>query len=355
MPNSENPEGKSHQTSESIAHQIICLRNVSRLLAKTEKESQEILFTLVHMLPEGWSYPESACARIKVDNSVIESANFIETEWIQGTDIWVDDEKIGYMEIRYLTDKPSLEEGPFLNEERNLLETVAVELGAYLSRKRIEQKLLQQHKELELYSSLLRHDLRNDVGVIIGNIEIFKMVKQGSDEVMDEIISSTEAVCDRMMSLLAAFGRSTKMAQLNLPDLVSKVAQQAEEVSPHLTINITTHETASKIRVAESRLLPMVFDNLFRNAAVHAGETPIVEVSISRDEKNAEIIISDNGPGVSDEIRDRLFQKGASTRGGGLGLYLSRQIIQAMGGTITLENSEDGKGATFKMCLPSVL
>ncbi|MHA1577648.1 MAG: sensor histidine kinase [Candidatus Thorarchaeota archaeon] len=307
------------------------------------------------MLLEGWSYPVSACSRVTIDTLVIESGNFKETEWVQSTDILIDEDEAGSIEMRYLTEKPTLEEGPFSHEERGMLETVAAELGGYMSRKRAEQKLLQQHKELELYSSLLRHDLRNDVGVIIGNCEIFKMMKRDPDSIMKEIISSTEAVCDRMMSLLAAFGRSTKMAQLNLPELITKIANQSQEVNRLMTINIAIDKNASRIRVSESRLLPMVFDNLFRNVALHVGERATVEVAISRDDGNAVVIVSDDGPGVSDEVSGRLFQKGASTKGGGLGLYLSRQILEAMGGSIDLEEPEEGKGATFKMILPTIV
>jgi sensor histidine kinase regulating citrate/malate metabolism len=54
------------------------------------------------------------------------------------------------------------------------------------------------------------------------------------------------------------------------------------------------------------------------------------------------------------QIRDRLFQRGVSTRGGGLGLYLTRQIVQAKKGTTEVADFEQGKGATFIIRLPLV-
>ena len=64
------------------------------------------------------------------------------------------------------------------------------------------------------------------------------------------------------------------------------------------------------------------------------------------------IRISDDGPGVSEVVRATLFQKGVSTRGGGLGLYLSRQVIETMGGSIELVSSKSGEGAVFEIKLP---
>jgi len=65
--------------------------------------------------------------------------------------------------------------------------------------------------------------------------------------------------------------------------------------------------------------------------------------------------VADDGPGVAEEVRDNLFHKGVSTRGGGLGLYLSKAIVDALGGSIELVDSEKGAGATFRILLPTVL
>ena len=62
--------------------------------------------------------------------------------------------------------------------------------------------------------------------------------------------------------------------------------------------------------------------------------------------------VSDDGPGITSEVRDKLFQRGVSTRGGGLGLYLSREVVMAINGSIELVESSSEKGATFKVLLP---
>jgi signal transduction histidine kinase len=112
---------------------------------------------------------------------------------------------------------------------------------------------------------------------------------------------------------------------------------------------------ARNMSVAESRLLPLVFENLFRNSAIHAGEFTRVGVSIKTDGQDLVVRVSDDGPGIADEVKNHLFERGSSTRGGGLGLYLSRRVIVSLGGSIDLGESEEGEGAVFRIVIPGSL
>ena len=62
--------------------------------------------------------------------------------------------------------------------------------------------------------------------------------------------------------------------------------------------------------------------------------------------------VSDNGSGIPEQVRSTLFERGTSTNGGGLGLYLSKQIMHAYNGTISLGESKPGEGAVFLLTLP---
>ncbi|MBE0525684.1 MAG: HAMP domain-containing histidine kinase [Candidatus Thorarchaeota archaeon] len=345
---------KSISLADGVAHQVVCLRNISRYLSDSEREVHDVLNTLAHLLPEGWQYSSDTCVRIVWGEMVTESANFKETQWKQIADVQSGDTVIGTLEIYYLDEKPEAEEGPFLFDERSLLETVAAELGSYLEHKQIQRLKDQQHRELELYASLLRHDLRNDVGVIVGNTEILKMIMPDRDENLDQIITSTEAVCVRMMSLLNVFGRAATISSTNPVTMIKKIAEQTKEINPDMKVQLEIAKEAEGAKIPESKLLPLVFDNILRNAAVHAGQSPEVQISITKENRVLKIIISDDGPGVAEEVRERLFQKGVSTRGGGLGLYLSKHVVETMGGSITLLDSEYGKGAVFEIVLPTI-
>jgi signal transduction histidine kinase len=219
-------------------------------------------------------------------------------------------------------------------------------------KKELEKVEEEQRLELEIYTSLMRHDLRNDLGVILGYIDIGRMIAGEGDSEFVELMNSTEAVTTRMTNLLRVFGKSAVAPETNLVKLVRSTAQLAKEADLHLEINVEASADAENIEVSSSRLLPMVFDNLFRNAAVHAGENPVVTVKIGRLNDFVEIVVSDNGPGIAEEVRDRLFQRGVSTRGGGLGLYLTKQIVQSKNGFIEVADYKQGEGAAFIIKLP---
>jgi signal transduction histidine kinase len=343
-----------HTQSESgrTSHQIVCLHTISKLLSNTQNHPNEVFNTLVHLLPEGWQYPTDACARIMLESMTVQSVNFRDTKWKQNATIQSGEENLGSIEVCYLTEKPNAEKGPFLIDEGNLLDIVADEVGVYLERRQIEHLQNQQHKELELYSSLLRHDLRNDVAVIVGNIEIAKLAFPGRNEDLDQMITSTEAVCERMMSLLNIFGKAAKNVDTNPVKMIEKTVQQANIENPAMNVNLEIGMDAQNVKIPESRLLPLVFDNLLRNTVTHAGPSSNVTIEISLEDSNLSVVYADDGPDIADQVRESLFQKGASTRGGGLGLYLSRNVVETMGGTMRLVESKKGMGATFQIILP---
>jgi signal transduction histidine kinase len=344
---------KTEAELERVAHQIVCLRNVANLLSDIERPIRDVLNTFIHLIIEGWQFPDITCTRIAFGDIEAKSANFTETEWKLSAEFGTGDS--GVLEIYYLEKRPIVDEGPFLSEERNLLNTLAAEVERYIRRKLNEDLRKQQHREMDIYSRLLRHDLRNDLAVIVGNIEIARMVSQPLDEVLSETFASSEAVCERMMSLLKAFSRPAESIERNVLTVLRNVIANAQKAHSNLTIELNVGKDTEKLMIPGSRLLPLVFENLLRNASIHAGEKPIAEISLSREGGNAKIVVTDDGPGVTEEILDRLFQKGISTRGGGHGLYLSRQVVESMGGFIDLIESGKGKGATFRVLLPLTL
>jgi signal transduction histidine kinase len=235
-----------------------------------------------------------------------------------------------------------------------MIDTLAIEISRFLGQRYLLDSEERQYRELRLYSSLLRHDLKNDLGVILANVDLTRMLLNDSDDATEEIITSTEAVCSRMMKLLEAFGRPSSEVNQNLVQIIQETIKNAQEIHSGLNVQLCVCNEETSLIIPRSRLLPLVFENLLRNAAVHAGENCLVSFEVQRQNCIALVRVSDNGPGVSDDVRDKLFQKGVSTRGGGLGLYLSKQVVDTLDGSIILAESNPGEGATFEVRLPLV-
>jgi PAS domain S-box-containing protein len=218
-------------------------------------------------------------------------------------------------------------------------------------RKLAEIELKNINRDLELYASLLRHDLGNDLQVIFSTTEIAQMVTPEDSELYDFLLA-TKASAERMTRLLDVFGRPEKEAEKEIVALIERVADQASTAHKQLKIKLKATQKIRGIRVTGGRLLPMVFDNIFRNAAQHAGEKPVVTVSITQDNDLVKIDIVDNGPGIPKKLLPKLFERGAATTDSGLGLNLCKRVLEAYGGSIELIKSLPNKGAAFRIFLP---
>jgi signal transduction histidine kinase len=102
--------------------------------------------------------------------------------------------------------------------------------------------------------------------------------------------------------------------------------------------------------------LTQVVSNLLNNAVKFTDKEGEISVHVEKDDTNQQIIVSvkDNGQGIDPEIFPRLFSKFTSKShvGTGLGLFISKKIIEAHGGRIWAQNNSGGKGSTFSFTLP---
>jgi PAS domain S-box-containing protein len=116
-----------------------CLYSVCYSIEKKYAGIEGKLKNIVYQIPSGWHFSEIACARIILQDQEYRTDNFKETPWGQASQIIVDDKEVGAVEVYYLEEKPEADEGPFLKEERNLINTIAIELGEMLGHLQAEQ------------------------------------------------------------------------------------------------------------------------------------------------------------------------------------------------------------------------
>ena len=128
--------------------------------------------------------------------------------------------------------------------------------------------------------------------------------------------------------------------------------RHGEQTDEGLTITVTGLSENQELPVVGTTLLPMVFENLIRNTVTYVGDDAHITFQVNKNDTEVEIIMKDDGPGISKGIRERLFQRGVTTRGTGLGLYLIREVITMLGGTIELLDSGPGEGAVFRIRVP---
>ncbi|TFG30811.1 PAS domain S-box protein [Candidatus Thorarchaeota archaeon] len=213
-----------------------------------------------------------------------------------------------------------------------------------------EEKLQLSNQDLELYTSFLQHDLRNDLQVLMSHAEAALMLVDSNSRA-SEYIAIVQAASERMVNLLDVFGRPAESDEVDIVDIIAKCKSNAEKTHPNLTVNIDKY--AEQTEVMSARLIPMVFDNLLRNASEYAERDVAVTIEIMSKDDFIYITFSDDGPGISKEIESRLFEKGASTTGGGFGLYLTKKVVEGYGGKIEYLKDNNRSGATFRIQLPA--
>ena len=118
-----------------------CLYGLTRLEVKPGETVEQLLQETAYLITSSWQYPDIACARISVGNKHFTSGEFEETPWEQSGNIKVYGDVVGKIEVYYREERPSLDEGPFSNEERLLLDAVAERLGRIIERRQAEEAL----------------------------------------------------------------------------------------------------------------------------------------------------------------------------------------------------------------------
>ncbi|MFL5755162.1 MAG: CheR family methyltransferase [Chloroflexota bacterium] len=167
------------------------------------------------------------------------------------------------------------------------------------------------------------------------------------------------------VSLVQRGGVAIRPEKLDLVPLVAEAVELAHVLAPSVRINDTTAVRTLKIRADPLRLRQVVL-NVLGNAITHgAGDTGEVEVRVEQEADNARVVVEDRGPGIPPDIRPRLFAPFSASDGSdgdgtgdprmgvglGLGLYLSREIMQAHGGTIEAAERPGG-GTAVTISLP---
>jgi len=128
--------------------ELTCLYGIAQIAGRPGVSLEEMLQDIVELLPSAWQYPEIAFARITLDGTSYETPGFCESREKQTADITVNDRARGVIEIVYTEQKPALDEGPFLKEERNLIDEVARQLALIIERRQAEQDKLRLHDQL---------------------------------------------------------------------------------------------------------------------------------------------------------------------------------------------------------------
>ncbi len=226
-----------------------------------------------------------------------------------------------------------------------------------IERKRTERELRQRTRELAILNQLTRHDIRNDITLVVGRArELSEHVEPRGERLLEEIVQSsnhilqlTRTVGDVVESVV---GDERALSAVDLGTVIETEVKKAEQLYDGVEISLVSD--LPEIEVRANELLSSVFGNLLSNAVFYNDkETPTIEIRIEETDDRVTVRVADNGPGIPAQRRKRIFEEGeqgAESTGMGIGLSLVDRLVTRYDGEIWIEANEP-EGSVFCVTL----
>jgi len=363
--------------------ELNCLYRISKLNDNENIITEEILQAIADIIPTAWQYPEITCAQITIGDQSYTSDGFNETEWFQSEKIIIPSVTAGEVKVFYREEKPKIDEGPFLKEERYLLNIIAKRIGAILEKKeaddeknKLESRLKQSHKmeSIGMLAGGIAHDFNNILSAVLGYTELaLADVVKGApiEEDLREVYSAGLRAKDLVNQILTFARQSDEELSPIQIDYIAKEVFKFIRSSIPTSIELKQEIKSCSLIMGDPTQIHQILMNLCTNAA-HAMEQNggILEiflnnVTINKDSPQrksnlqigeyVEIKVSDTGHGIKTHVLEKIFDPYFTTKkqgeGTGMGLALVHGIVETYGGKIFVESTL-GKGTVFTIYFP---
>lgn len=224
------------------------------------------------------------------------------------------------------------------------------------SHRHVESQIDSSYRR-EAFGRLLQgvaHEIKNPLNSIYTHLQMLELeLGEATPETREELSTIKREIktLDRMVVSLLDFTRPLQpnLADTDLTDLVSEIASlvrpQAE--TKNVAVKLTT--TSSPIIQADRTLLRQALLNVVTNAVECMEEPGTVEIAVDETDEGVTLAVADQGPGIPDEMREKIFNLYFTTkgkRGSGIGLAMTYRIAQLHNATLDVD-SEPGQGTTF--------
>jgi PAS domain S-box-containing protein len=221
--------------------------------------------------------------------------------------------------------------------------------------KRYEDEVTQLAGELAVVNRIIRHDIRNDMAVILAWVEQLKTeLGERHQEILDLLLRRTKAVVeltDTVKDYVEMLEDDTEiqLESVLLPEIIEQEATATRQAYDRAIVDIGVVPNSP---VLANSMLVSVFRNLFHNAVQHNDEdVPEIVVTGEETDEIVTVHVADNGPGIPNARKDDLFgkgDKGLESSGTGIGLYLVNELVSRFGGDVTIRDN-DPEGTIFTL------
>ena len=351
--------------------EISCLYNMSQIADKPYVSLVDLIYSIMDLLPPAWQYPEITQTRIIFDGIDYSLPNFNTEASKLSADIDIGNRKRGLIEVIYTKEMPQLDEGPFLKEERKLLDTIAKELAFILKRRETEEdkeKLLNQLHHADRLATVgelaagVAHEINEPLGSILGFAQLAGKYPEVPDQVkrdLEKIVNSSLHAREIVKKLMV-FSRqvSVEKKQVSLNQIVEDSIYYFKSrcLKEGIDLDISLEPDMPAI-LADPVQINQVIVNIVVNAMQAMPDGGSLNLQTRFSDNKAMLIINDTGQGMNKDVLQEIFHPFYTTKGAekglGLGLSVVDGIIKSHNGEIEVK-SEPGKGTEFIIKLPVI-
>ena len=349
--------------------ELTCLYGIAKVVERAGEDLGSALDGIVALLPPAWQYPEVTEARITLDERSWQTPGFGPAPSAQSAEVHAGGALRGRVEVAYREMRPVADEGPFLREERALIDDVARQVGLLVEWQQVarkEERLRQQlwHAErLGMIGQLaagLAHELNEPLGSILGYAQLaqrsFGLPDQTGRD-LGKVVKASLHARDIVRRLLV-FARQAPLRRepVALNDVVRESLFLLESRCRRAGVKIELRlQPGLPTVLADRSLIEQAFLNLAVNGIQAMPSGGRLTVS-SEGVDPVQLAVEDTGEGMPREVLRRCFDPFFTTKevgqGSGMGLAVTHGIVTSLGGTIEAE-SEPGRGSRFVIRLPA--
>jgi len=358
-----------HASLRERIKELTCLYSLAQLAERPGVQLAEILQGVASLLPAAWQYPEITVARTVFDGRSYATANFRKCVHKQSAELVVKDRRRGRIEVGYTRRQPELDEGPFLKEERSLIDTIARQIAVLVERRESAEDrghLQDQLRHADRLATIgqLSAGVAHELNEPLGNILAFAQLARKEPGVPTQVVQDLDKIVKtslharEIIKKLMLFARQMppRKVPVNLNAMVEEGLYflQARCSKVGVTIERQLAPELPEI-VADPSQLDQVLVNLVVNAIQAMRDGGTLRIATCDSGSHVVLAVEDTGIGMDREVLEKIFTPFFTTKdvheGTGLGLPVVHGIVTSHGGTISVQ-STPGRGTRFEISIP---